>query len=306
MKWIEVKVVLRHPDPQLASELVASVFNDLGQQGAVVQDPQIQTSDDWAEDADPLPEAHAVIGYFAADGRLKERRRQFERAMKRFEKQLGLTFRIRYRRVDDENWAEAWKAFFKPLKIGRQIVVKPSWQDYRPAPGEIVLELDPGMAFGTGTHPTTVLCIQMIEKHLRPGDSFLDVGTGSGILILAAARLGAGRMCGVDRDETAIAVAEGNLARNALSSAAVRLQTGDLVEGVDGGFDVVVANILTPVILRLIPLLRRVVGRCGVFICSGMIAADREGVQNALEKNGFAVAEGVLREGWLAIAARRR
>jgi ribosomal protein L11 methyltransferase len=306
MKWIEVKVVLHHPDPQLASELVASLFNDLGQQGAVVEDPQIQTFEDWAEDAQTLPEAHAVIGYFAADGQLQERRRQFEREMRRLEKQLGLAFRIHCRRMDDENWAESWKAFYKPLKIGRQIVVKPSWQDYRPAPGEIVLELDPGMAFGTGTHPTTVLCLQMIEAHLRPGDSFLDVGTGSGILMLAAARLGAARMCGVDRDETAIAVAEGNLARNGLSRTGVQLQTGDLVDGLDGVFNVVAANILTPVILRLIPPLKRVVGRYGVFLCSGMIAGDREVVQIALEKNGFAVAEAVLREGWLAIAARRR
>jgi ribosomal protein L11 methyltransferase len=121
---------------------------------------------------------------------------------------------VTYARIDEQDWAEAWKAYFWPEKITDLIVVKPSWREYPAEPQEIVLEIDPGMAFGTGTHPTTSLCIRMIQTHLKPGDAFLDVGTGSGILMIAAAKLGAGTVCGVDNDEVAVTVAEKNLLAN--------------------------------------------------------------------------------------------
>jgi ribosomal protein L11 methyltransferase len=305
MKWIEAKVTFEHSDHQQMSDLIVGVFVDLGLQGAVVEDPQTQPAEDWAEGAVTPPADHAVIGYFASDGQLESRCRELEDEMARLQRALGLSFRIDYRAVDDENWAESWKAFFDPLKIGRQIVVKPSWREYCAAPGEIVLELDPGMAFGTGTHPTTVLCIKMIERFLRRGDSFLDIGTGSGILLLAAARLGASRLWGIDKDETAVAVAEGNLVRNSISKASVHLQAGDLIEEVHTTFDVVVANILTPVIQRLIADLGGVIQPGGIFICSGMTLRDREGIRQELEKSGFETVEERSQEDWLAIAARR-
>ena len=215
MKYLEAKVTFDHPDPSLAADLVAGVFFDFELQGVVIEDPGLEPpADDWAEDAVARPARHAVSGYLPMDERLERRCKILEQALGETADRMGMVWRVSYRELDEQNWAESWKAFFWPQRIGRRIVVKPSWREFEPAPGDLVLDIDPGMAFGTGTHPTTSLCIELIEDHLAPGASLLDVGTGSGILMLAAAKLGAGRVCGGDRDELAVRIAAENLRRN--------------------------------------------------------------------------------------------
>ena len=217
---------------------------------------------------------------------------------------LGIFYRISYKELDEQDWAHAWKAYFWPQKISYHIVVKPTWRDYLADNDDIVIELDPGMAFGTGTHPTTALCITMIEKYLSPGDSFLDVGTGSGILMIAAAKLGAGTLCGIDKDEVAIEVAAQNLELNNVNPAMFRLTTGNLVTDINEPFTFITANIFTHIILELLQDISRVLTNKGVLVCSGIIAENKQSVIAAMENIGFEIFETVTKEEWVAIAGR--
>ena len=228
-----------------------------------------------------------------------------EQALGETAERVGMAWHVHYRELDEQNWAESWKAFFRPQRIGRRIVVKPSWCELTAQPGDLVLDIDPGMAFGTGTHPTTALCIELLEDHLVPGASVLDIGTGSGILMLAASRLGAGRVAGGDRDELAVRIAAENLQRNGIPPQSVCLAQGPLASPFRGRFDIVVANILTQVILELIADIPRVLADGGLFMSSGIIEENRALVLSRLMSAGFSIVDTRGREGWVAIAARR-
>jgi ribosomal protein L11 methyltransferase len=304
MKYLEIKVTFDHPEPEMAADLIAAAFFDLELQGVVVEDPQLEPEEDWAEDALARATSHAVSGYLPEDGKLDGRRRRLEEEIGRLGNHIGLVFRLSYRQVDEENWAESWKAFFWPQKIGERLVVKPSWRDYEARPGEVVIEIDPGMAFGTGTHPTTALCVRLIESRVKAGDAFLDVGTGSGILMIAAARMGAARLAGGDRDGLAVRIAAENLARNRIGPEGVQLVQGSLTAPFRGRFDVVCANILTHVILELLGDLPRVIASGGIFICSGIIAENKNLVLDGLKHTGFEILDVRLQDGWAAIVGR--
>jgi ribosomal protein L11 methyltransferase len=304
MRYIEARVTFDHPDPELAGELIAGVFFDFGLQGVVVEDPGLEPSEEWAEDAVARPAAHAVVGYLPENAELDRYRSRLEEEVARLGNHIGLICRLSYRRVDEEDWAESWKAFFWPQRIGERIVVKPSWRNYDPQPGEIVIEIDPGMAFGTGTHPTTGLCVQLIERRLQPGASFLDIGTGSGILMIAAAVLGAGRLCGGDRDGAAVRIAAENLRRNKVDPRRFHLVRGSLAAPFRGRFDLICANILTPVILELLEDMPRVLKKGGVFICSGVIAENETLVTGRMQSRGFEILEVLSKEGWVAVGGR--
>lgn len=303
MNWIAAKVTFDAHDQILATELIADIFYDLGLKGVVVDDPEMDPTQDWGDDALPPAERPGVTGYFADTPNAAEKCKALEAALEQLERRTGIAGQATYTRVAEADWAQAWKEYFWPEKITDTIVVKPTWRDYPAKENEIIIEIDPGMAFGTGTHPTTALCIQMIETHLQSGDTFLDVGTGSGILMVAAARLGAREICGVDNDSTAVTVAEKNLKVNKIDH--FRLFTGNLVDAVENTFDVVVANILAEVILELLPAVTAVLAEKGVFICSGIITAKKAAVVTGLEERGLTVIEVLEKEGWVAVAARR-
>ncbi|MBW2592734.1 MAG: 50S ribosomal protein L11 methyltransferase, partial [Deltaproteobacteria bacterium] len=216
---------------------------------------------------------------------------------------IRISTRIVCRKVDDEDWAESWKEYFWPEKISDRITVKPTWREYSARPDEIVLEIDPGMAFGTGTHPTTALCIRMIETCLQPGQSFLDIGTGSGILMIAAAKLGAGNLLGVDIDEVAVEVAQGNLHLNGIDPGIFQVVTGNLVDVVTKKFDLVMANIFSEVIVLLLDDIKKVMKKKGIFICSGIIDENRDKVLQKLAATGFDIRQIEIKESWVAITA---
>ncbi len=306
MKWIEAKVVFDAEDHHLAGELITNLFFEFDLKGVVEEDPAIDSTEDWVEEAFNRPEQHAVIGYFPKDRQAKRRCRDLENQLSLLKNNCAMRYRINYKVLDEEDWAEAWKTFFEPQKIGRQIVVKPSWCSYTPEPGEIVLELDPGMAFGTGTHPTTALCIRLIEDYLNPGDSFLDIGTGSGILMIAAAKLGAGLVSGLDKDTLAVDVAASNLRRNGMYSDGFFLYSGDLLTGITETYNFITANIFTHVILELLDDLPRSLARGGTFVCSGMFEENKKLVVAGLKNMGFDILEIREQEEWSAIAARRK
>jgi ribosomal protein L11 methyltransferase len=206
--------------------------------------------------------------------------------------------------VEDEDWNESWKKELRPLDVGR-VRVRPSWIDAPPPPGFVEVVLDPGMAFGTGSHPTTALCLAALSDLLldRPGAAVLDVGTGSGLLAIAARKLGAGRVAANDEDPVAVAVARENAARN---GAAVEL-TSEPVEAIAGAFDVVVANILANVLVALAPALAAKLAPGGVLLLSGILAPQEAEVRAAQVAQGLApLPGGDRREGeWSLLALRR-
>jgi ribosomal protein L11 methyltransferase len=244
----------------------------------------------------------------------------------------------RTREVAEEDWATAWKEFYHPMRFGRRLVVKPSWRVFQAAPDDLVIELDPGMAFGTGLHQTTAMCLALLEDYVRPGATVLDQGTGSGILALAAARLGAQRVIAVDSSEVAVAAARENVARNGLSSV-IQVWHGDtphpsppspsrgegapplpspasgrgvlcVLEGegpspvLPAAYDLIVANIIANVILALAAPCAAVLGPGGVLLASGIIRDREDDVRAALGAAGLAVERREARDEWITLVAR--
>ena len=202
--------------------------------------------------------------------------------------------------VKEEDWSENWKQYYKPFRIGEHMVVKPTWEPWDEKPGDLIIEIDPGMAFGTGTHETTAMCVQLIEKYYS-GGALLDVGTGSGILAIAAARLGATGIVAVDIDPDAVRVAQENVAHNGLSDA-IDVRRGDLLQGLSQRFDFAVANILAPVICMLAAPLKAHLTPGGRFICSGVIAEAEADVNAALLAAGYVIDEITRKGDWVAFA----
>ena len=304
MQWMEARVTFNSEDEALSAELIASVFQDLGITGVVVDDPRLEPVEGGGDDAVSLPAEPAVAGYLAMDARLEQRCSDLEQALADLARRHPLHYTMHYQSIDEEDWAESWKAFFYPEQITPTMVVKPTWRDYTPEPGQQVIEIDPGMAFGTGTHPTTALCVQLLEGYVRPGQSILDVGTGSGILLIAAAKLGAAQLTGVDLDPVAIEVAKANLRHNGIGESQFKLLYGHLTDTVDSTYDGVVANILADVIIDLIDELTLVLKLGGWLICSGIIQAYRDSVARKMTASGFRVEKILERGDWVALAGR--
>lgn len=206
---------------------------------------------------------------------------------------------------NDEEWKDRWKEYFKPSRISASIVVKPTWEEYERQEGDLVIEIDPGMAFGTGTHETTSLCVKMLEKYQKKSDKVLDVGCGSGILSIAAALLGADDVLGVDIDPVAVEVASENIALNKAEHLA-RAQYGDLTKGIDYKADIVVANLMADLVMMLSEDAAKHMEKGGLFISSGILVEKEEQVASHLRGKGFEIVE--IREdgGWCCIVAKVR
>jgi ribosomal protein L11 methyltransferase len=213
----------------------------------------------------------------------------------------GVFPEITVRFVEESDWADAWKQYFKPQRIGRRIVVKPTWETFDPAPDDLILQIDPGMAFGTGLHATTRLCLRALEDVVSPGAQVADVGTGSGILAVGAALLGAGRVEAVDVDPLAVRIARENVTLNGVADV-VQVEEADAPPV--GPFDVVVANILADVILGMAPALRDALRPGGVLVASGIIDTRAGDVEHGLEAAGFAAVELRSEGEWAALTAR--
>jgi len=303
MKWIEAKVIFDFKDQQLAADLISNLFYDLELTGVIIETPEIESPEDWGNDV-IIPEEYSVIGYLPCDDKLEKRLKFVEDNLSQLAKTTGIECKTVYSELNEEDWAHTWKAYFQPEKITSNIVVKPTWRKYIRKHDEIVIEIDPGMAFGTGTHPTTRMCITMIEKYLKRNATFLDIGTGSGILMIAAAKLGAIQVWGTDNDHIAADTAYKNLMQNRISESNFKILTTALVDQIAERFDLVAANLTTKTILSLLEDVRRVLVQDGIFVCSGILETDKDAVLKKMQHQDFDPIEILSEEAWLSIACR--
>lgn len=205
--------------------------------------------------------------------------------------------------VNEEDWANNWKQYYHTQRIGKRIVVTPSWEEYTPSGDDVQMRLDPGMAFGTGTHDTTRLCLELLEEVVTPETRILDVGTGSGILSVGGVLLGAPSALGVDIDPVAVKVANENAEINEVSDK-TEFVCGDLTDKVHGKFEIVTANIVADVIIRLLSTVKNYLLKGGVLIISGIIDTRADEVENACHEAGFVTEKRLEHGGWVAIKLR--
>ncbi len=218
----------------------------------------------------------------------------------------GIDGKIDISGVHEDDWANAWKAYYKPIKIGEKIVIVPAWEKYEAQDGEIIVRMDPGMAFGTGSHETTRLVIGLLEKYIKGGESVLDVGCGSGILAICASKLGSGDCRAYDIDPTAVKVARENIKDSGQTN--ITCDRSDLlrqVEMQDSGYDVICANIVADIIIRMTPDVGRYMADDGVLLASGIILERSEDVISCFEKYGFKIVEKSVDNGWCALAVKK-
>jgi ribosomal protein L11 methyltransferase len=314
LQWLEVSVTT---DPE-AGEAVSELFNRYGHGGAVVETPVDCLEHELA--ATSSPSAITVKAYLPLDGTADQARQRLEEGLWHLSQIYPLPAPV-IRELEDEDWAESWKGQYHRLHVGKRIVVVPTWEHYAPKPKEIVIRLEPGMAFGTGLHPTTRLCLQAIEEHLIPGCTVLDIGTGSGVLAIAAAGLGAAAVLALDADPVAVTAAEANVARNGVSDG-VTVQHGSLPGGEElprhfttnsaleyletGHFDLILMNILAPVIIGMAAALAARCRSGGQLIVAGLIDNQETAVLEALHAQGFEVIERNQEKDWVSLVTRRR
>ena len=315
MKYIEVKIKTSKSgiDPVLAALM------NIGINDAMIDDPDEILAmiaspgpSEWYDESQ-IPDLSmiepAVTVFFADDeeghSRAKDVRKSIEELAKSAAEgryadlgELSVSAKVE----DDVLWRDKWKEYFKPTKLSNNIVVKPTWCEYKPNEEDIVIEIDPGMAFGTGTHETTMLCIRMIEKYMHGGYKVLDVGSGSGILSIAAAKLGASDVLGIDIDEDAVRVSNENYELNNVSDRAKAI-VGDLTAGVDYKANIVVANLLADIVMRLSKDAKRHLGEKGIFITSGILTEKSEAVEKCMIECGFEIVEKAILGEWCSIVA---
>ncbi|MBP3655566.1 MAG: 50S ribosomal protein L11 methyltransferase [Clostridia bacterium] len=312
MDWMEIVV----HTTTMGADIVSEVLMNAGAVGTMIEDRYDVTSSRKEDgmwdmiDEDVLAnmsEDVLVKAYFRDDVSAQEVLLLLgERLNELMKIDMGFdigSLQIENKSVHEQDWAENWKKYYKPFRAGERLVIKPSWEPYEEKEGDLVLELDPGMAFGTGTHETTFMCMEQLEKYVTPGCKAIDVGCGSGILGLAAAKLGASDVLAIDLDELAVKVAAENTQKNGLADR-VRVVHGDLLEKASEQADVIVANIIADVICFLCGPAKKHLLPGGVFICSGIIREREDDVQRALAEAGYTVCNRLAKGEWVCLAAK--
>lgn len=310
-KWIEVKVVTTSE----ALEPVSGIFYSLDVKGVAIEDP----NDILQREQGPLTwdfadinlfeygdKAAVVKGYFSVEDNMKEIEEYIKEKIQDL-KDIGIDIgegKVEVKAVYEEDWANNWKKYYKTTNIGNKIVIRPIWEEYQAKEDEIIIDMDPGMAFGTGTHETTRMCIEALEKYVTNEKTVFDIGTGSGILAITAAKLGAGEVIGVDLDPVAVDSARQNVELNKVHSN-IKILEGNLMEVVDGKADIVVANIIADVIIFLAEDVKKFIKDNGYFIASGIIRERSQDVVNKLTECGFKVEEVNTLGEWVCIVAKR-
>ncbi|GAB0168561.1 50S ribosomal protein L11 methyltransferase [Lysinibacillus sp. CTST325] len=311
MKWSELSIHTKNE----AVEAISNILHEAGASGVVIEDSaefakprEDQYGEIYALNEADFPRDGVIVkAYLSESSFLNETVEEIKAAitnLTNFNIDIGENV-VSIVEVNEEDWATAWKQYYHPVKISERFTIVPTWEEYVPvSTDELIIELDPGMAFGTGTHPTTVMCLQGLEKVVNEGDTVIDIGTGSGVLSIGAALLGAKSVHALDLDEVAVRSAQENAALNKVDDK-VSVFHGNLLDTVKEPADVVVANILAEIIMSFTDDAFSVVKPGGLYVTSGIIGAKRDDVKAALEASGFVIEEVLLMEDWVAIIARR-
>ena len=310
MQWIEVNVAVTHE----AVEAVADMLTSIGSKGVAIEDPQLindlRNSGTWELCDIPEQENTEVVtvsAYYADDEKLEKRLAEIDEQLALIEERIG-KYRFgntRFRKVSEQDWANEWKQYFHVTHVGKSLVIKPSWKEYAPKESEHVIEIDPGMAFGTGTHHTTNMMMERLEKVITPDSTVFDVGTGSGILAIAAAMLGAKSVKAVDIDAVAVRVAKENVADNGLSEQ-IEVREGDLLHGTEGKADVIIANIIADIVIMLLQDIPQKLNDDGVLLASGIIEERMPDVEAAAQAQGLYVDAVDHRGGWVVMQMKKK
>jgi len=310
MRWFEIKIVTTSE----AVEAVSEILYEAGVTGVVIEDPNdpmftTRRAGDW-DYCDPsviqFSEDHAVVkGYLQESEELNDQVEMIRQNVHGLEKHQiafapGL---VVANEIHEEDWANEWRKYYKPKRITDRLTVKPTWEEYTGELGEVIIEMDPGGAFGTGTHETTMMCMQALDKRVTEGCTVYDIGCGSGILGIVAARLGAARVLSVDNDPAAIRATEENAEINGVSDR-VKVIHGNLLDQTPGTADIIVANIIADVIIHLSNTIHRFMNEDTVFIASGILTEKRPEVLAAFDKNGLELIDSVEMGEWCALTVK--
>lgn len=305
MKVVEIKVIYESDDIERATKEISDIFYGFGVTGLKIEEPMKNKNplDFYKNEKEFLMVDHAISAYFPLNPYAEKRKMAILSTFEeKFADRDDIIYTVDFYEYDEEDYQNSWKKYLFPEKVSEKFVVKPTWREYTPEADELIIELDPGRAFGTGSHPTTSLCLKLMEENISQGDSVIDVGTGSGILMIAADRLGASEIYGTDIDELAVESAKENLELNKISEEKAKVYKGDLISVVENKkFDVVVANILADVLLILLHDISKVVKPNGKIIFSGIIEDKCELLKREVESLGFTVEEIKADKEWRAM-----
>nr|WP_300002176.1 50S ribosomal protein L11 methyltransferase [Tissierella sp.] len=304
MKWTEIKATIAKKD----EELVSGIFYNIGAAALDIEDPndlidlsnQKEGWDFFGINLEGLNLEEIIIKAFFSE------EEDIDAIIASFKAQIeaeGLGV-ITLDEIEDEDYLNNWKKYFKPFKIGKNIIIKPSWENYEEEKEDIIIDIDPGMAFGTGTHETTSLCIEALEEHVKDGDTVFDIGCGSGILSIVSAKLGAKDLVAIDLDPACVRISKENIAHNNLSDK-IEVKHGDLLEVLEGKADVIVANIIAEAILSITATVKNYLKEDGIFIASGIILDKRDSVLESLNMNGFKLQEIKTQGEWVCIISSK-
>lgn len=307
MDWQEIKVLT---DGNCV-EAVAAIFHSLGSGGVAIEDWQAARTYSNVNQGDPNLNAQKFHGhdYVVVKAYFHQDRDVLDEVQKRvldIEERFAASCKIFVDTVKDEDWEETWKAYYHPFRVGQRLVIKPSWEPYRAQKGDLIIELDPGMAFGTGIHASTRFCLLFLEKYVQGGEEIIDAGCGSGILSIAAMRLGARKVFGMDIDEVAVKVARENVKANGLEKDIV-LQAGNIIEVIgQQQADMILANITAEVLNLLLPEAVKALKPGGYFFGSGIVESRLPGVEKQLQNCGLLLKEVLTDVDWVGVAAQKR
>ena len=310
MRWGEISIEVKCN----AAEEVASIASDYAPAGVAVLDPSLIDEAKRAGGLSELElgsmkrEGNAIVCFFAPDDEA-ELAALLSEMRKRLDKEINCSstgqdvISINVRMVDEAEWT-GWKQSFKPFRLGSKLLVSPTWENPDALPEDLVIRLDPGQAFGTGQHATTAGCAHMLEKYIKGGERVLDVGTGTGILAIASAMLGAGVVVAIDIDQVAVKCASDNVSVNKVADK-VKVVKGDLLKGQAGPFDVIVANILAGPVIDMTGPAAALLSPGGIFITSGYIQKTEPDVKSALERSGLEIADRAQEGDWVCLVGRK-
>ncbi len=312
MKWIEVQVKTTTE----AVEAITNILYEVGVNGVVIEDSKDIITRDVDEyelkyvDPELLDqkfEGAIVKGYLQECEDLIDKveliRQNVEKIPQyNLDKGLG---EVTTSEIYDKDWANTWKKHYKPKKIGKKIVIKPSWEEYNKKNDEIIVEIDPGMAFGTGTHETTVMCIRQLERYIHKHDVVFDIGCGTGILSIASSKLGAITTIGVDIDKDSVTIAKENVRKNGVQNT-VEIREGNLLDVVSVKANVIVANIITEVLKPLSKDIVEYMEEDSVFISSGILHDKSDSLKEEFKKNGLVIIDEIVNGEWVCLISKRK